>query len=192
MNIGSSQEYAWARLDLMWTERSEDQPRVRTISCSKSSAALATKQLRIRASVIECKMGNRSQNRIEQGEAQLSEGIRSLQEIWNPQRGVHRPAVLVLPVVPGASVLASEHGRERSHVREFNKQLQEILDGKFSIEWRGLLLTYWLDSSSGEVATRELRLEGCDDVPGEHHTIGQFLIEKMLVAGAVRNLICAR
>lgn len=139
-------------------------------------------QLRIRASVIECKMGNRSQNRIEQGEAQLSEGIRSLQEIWNPQReSIDRR--YWYSQLYRALVFSPVNMAENDPMYwEFNKQLQEILDGKFSIEWRGLLLTYWLDSSSGEVATRELRLEGCDDVPGEHHTIGQFLIEKMLVA----------
>jgi len=138
-------------------------------------------ELTISATVIECKMGRNLQQLIEEGREQLSRGVRVLQAIWNPKRESIDKRYWHSQLYR-ALVFSTVNMAENDQMYwEFNKKIQAVLDGKFSISWRALLLTYWLDSPSDSVATFELPLENCGDAYAEHHEFGQVAIQKMLI-----------
>jgi len=137
--------------------------------------------LAVMATVIECKMGKFSEDYIEEGQNQLAQGLHALQTIWNPDsRSIDRR--YWYSQLYRALVFSKVNMDDNDPTyTDFNNKLQGILDGRFSIAWKGLLLGYWLDFSTDGVEITKLLLDDCDGINAELHSFGQLAIQRMLV-----------
>lgn len=137
----------------------------------------ATRQLNIRATLIECKMGNASSQKVEQAIDQLIDGRRHLGSVWNPNReSIDRRywfsqlyrALAFSPIsIPDND---PEYGR-------FVAALDRVVDGAFDIEWNCALHTYWLDQTFGRV---EKAISCGSSMPIIHRSSGLEYIGQML------------
>lgn len=137
--------------------------------------------LKISATVIECKMGRCAQSLVEDGLRQLEHGIRVLRAIWNPQRDSIDRRYWYSQLYRALIFATVNMAENDPAYLEFSRGLDAVLDGHFSISWKGLLLTYWLDSDAGDIEVEKVALTGCPDVPAEQHAFSQLVIQRMLI-----------
>ncbi|MFB5089184.1 DUF87 domain-containing protein [Psychrobacillus sp. PGGUH221] len=141
---------------------------------------LEAKKLTIKATLVECKMGKENEVHITKGINQLTNGIKFLTKIFNPdslsydRRYWYAQLYRLLAFSP--NFLA-----ESLTLRKLlNQNLLKILDGEFLIEWDTRLLTYWLDYNQEKLETKEIELEGIE-ISCTHKSYGQIYIQKNLL-----------
>lgn len=148
-------------------------------------------RLKIKATVIECKMGKSNACYIEKATKQLETGIRVLSSHWNPYSSsmskrywfnqLYRSLIF--------SRLNIEDNTEKYSIL-INK-IYQILEGNFELEWNGSIFAFWLDENSSDFAKTHLDIDLSDlDASVKNtdlYTGGQLFIQKMLVPQNERN-----
>lgn len=184
-----SVQYVLVNLDayMHWFDRSkigsisdsESRPDLLLLDIPKTDdLADPSKPLHIRARVIECKMGNESVSQLSNAREQVVHGYEVLKNNWNPDSTsmMRRYWFNQLYRVLVFSKLSIRDNEEAYAVVE--QKLQDILNGKFDIEWECAVYAYWLNQDGSEP------LEYVVDENGTNvnmHVAGQLYIQKMLM-----------
>ena len=190
-----SVQYVLVNLDayMHWFDRSkigsisdsESRPDLLLLDIPKTDdLADPDKPLHIRARVIECKMGNESVSQLMNAKEQVVHGYEVLKNNWNPDSTsmMRRYWFNQLYRVLVFSKLSIRDNEETYAAVE--QKLQDILDGKFDIEWECAVYAYWLNQDGSEPAVYVSNQDGVDV---SMHVAGQLYIQKMLMPEERRN-----
>lgn len=190
-----SVQYVLVNLDayMHWFDRSkigsisdsESRPDLLLLDIPKTDdLADPDKPLHIRARVIECKMGNESVSQLMNAKEQVVHGYEVLKNNWNPDSTsmMRRYWFNQLYRVLVFSKLSIRDNEEAYAAVE--QKLQDILDGKFDIEWECAVYAYWLNQDGSEPAVYVSNQDGVDV---SMHVAGQLYIQKMLMPEERRN-----
>lgn len=142
-------------------------------------------KIRIKATVIECKMGFENEKHIEKAKSQISVGINTLANNWNPDNDnstsrywynqLYRSLVFSTLNINDNSV---------GYINFINK-LYSILEGNFEIEFNGKILAYWINEHKDTLDEVDIEIDGIEDIPNVNKvtlcTAGQLYIQKMLL-----------
>ena len=146
-------------------------------------------KLRIKAKVIECKMGFQNENHISKAKTQLEKGIHTMAMNWRPNAtGVkHRYWLNQLYRAIIFSPLNMDNASAEYDV--VRNKIYGILNGQYEIEWTGDIFAFWLDENSDKPNEYEissdiqikLSTEGISVGDFVCHNCGQMFIQKMLL-----------
>lgn len=146
-------------------------------------------KLKIRAKMIECKMGFQNENHIVKATAQLEKGLRTLAMNWRPDAGgvMHRywlnqlyRAIIFSPL--NLDNTSDVYGIVRD-------KIYGILDGQYEIEWTGNIFAFWLNVNE-ETPQEEPIDSTLQSALGAYkisldsmvcYSFGQMFIQKMLL-----------
>jgi len=141
--------------------------------------------LHIRATIIECKMGFRSEAHINKAFKQLLEGYKLLSRHWDPRsKAVDKRYwyAQLYRVLVFSKINIEDNSSEYETFVAF---LDNILSGQFSIEWRAEILGFWLDQDSGVLPSETF--PGEDGLEIMYRPFGQLYIQRMLRSPQHRN-----
>lgn len=142
-------------------------------------------KLKIRATVIECKMGNDDDSKRKKAIEQVKKGILSLSKIWDKGRSVETSERYWNNQLYRALIFARLNvDEDNSLYEEMLSKIEGVLDGNFKIEWHGKAFAYWINSSG--IGRIEDVIEDISEI--EHITedlklieCGQVEIKKMIL-----------
>ncbi|KQL35263.1 hypothetical protein AN959_10010 [Psychrobacillus sp. FJAT-21963] len=144
--------------------------------------------LRIKANLVECKMGKENLVHIEKGMTQLENGYKFLSSVFSADSIAHDrrywfAQLYRLLAFSPLYLTSDEFEREK-----LNSDLMKILNGEFTIEWKTTLLTYWLDYNAEEleIITNPL---GWTGIQVHHQPYGQLYIQKQLLPEEDRTAV---
>ena len=169
-----------------WFSEQNNRPDFLLLEISRDG--LESETLLIKATLVECKMGKENVVHITKGLNQLSNGIKFLTTIFNPnslnydRRYWYAQLYRLLAFSP---IFLSKSSNLRKLI---NQNLLKILDGEFLIEWDAMLLTYWLDYNQDEMEVREMELDGTE-VSCTHKSFGQLYIQRNLLPTEVQSAV---
>ncbi len=141
--------------------------------------------LKLEATVIECKISSfgRSAGHIAKAKMQVAHGLEQLKLIFNPSSDsierrywfsqLYRALVF-------AQVTFSDNSEEFS---DLSNKLRAVLDGKFSIEWKGEVLGYWFDMEGVEEVVDK------EDDQIEIYNIPQLRIQEILTSDSLSKFV---
>lgn len=144
--------------------------------------------LRIRANLIECKMGKENSMHVEKGMMQIENGYAFLSNVFSADSTAHDrrywfAQLYRLLAFSPLYLTANELERE-----QLNSDLMKILNGDFVIEWKATLLTYWLDYNAEELKVIKSSL-GETDIEVYHQAYGQLYIQQQLLPEGERQAV---
>lgn len=174
-----------------YINKSKQRPDFLVLEVNKSDEVFdVTKPLKIKATVIECKMSKENSNYLEEATMQIKYGIDKLANKFNPNNySVNRRywfnqlyRALVFSKI-------NMNDNEDGYDIVINK-LSNIFDGKFEIEWNGKVFAYWIDINSDTFECTEITDR--EDVDYklnklEIYTGGQLFIQKLLLPKTIRE-----
>ena len=142
-------------------------------------------KLKIKATVIECKMGFENPYHIEKAKGQIAVGINALANNWNPDsenstsrywyNQLYRSLVFATLNINDNSV---------GYINFINK-LYSILEGNFEMEFNGKILAYWINDQKDVLEEEEIEIDGIEDIQNINKitlcTAGQLYIQKTLL-----------
>ena len=141
--------------------------------------------LKLEATVIECKISSygRAAGHIAKAKMQVAHGLEQLKLIFNPNSDsierrywfsqLYRALVF-------AQVTFSDNSEEFS---DLSNKLRAVLDGKFSIEWKGEVLGYWFDMKGVEEVVDK------EDDQIEIYNIPQLRIQEILTSDSLSKFV---
>ncbi|MGM9929321.1 MAG: ATP-binding protein [Bacillus sp. (in: firmicutes)] len=141
--------------------------------------------LKLEATVIECKISsfNKAAGHIDKAKFQVTHGLEQLQRVFNPKSDsierrywfsqLYRALVF-------AQVTFSDNTEEFG---DLSSKLRAVLDGKFSIEWKGEILGYWFDMQ-GDAEVKE---SSSDNIT--IYNIPQLKIQEILAGNEVAEFV---
>lgn len=143
-------------------------------------------KLKIKATVIECKMGFENAYHIEKAKKQVAVGIRVLSDNWNAESDsstsrywynqLYRSLVFSTLNISDNSV---------EYINFINK-LYSILEGNFKIEFNGKILAYWVNDNKDILEEEDIYIDGIESIYNLNKTTlctaGQLYIQKMLLS----------
>lgn len=180
------------------SEEGNSRPDFMLIEIPNTSENLdATKPLKIKAKIIECKMGYENEAHLDKAREQLTKGIRQMSANWNNKdTGVmHRywlnqlyRAIIFSPL----NMKSNDPGFQTVQDKIF-----KILAGQYEIEWSGDIFAFWLDVNSLASSEYPINYDPSLDSSMEEqgltltsmtcHTAGQMFIQKMLLPQEYRE-----
>ena len=151
----------------------------------------ATSKVKIRITVVECKMGMKNQSHIENAKEQLEHGIKVLFANWSPDNcsiskrywfnQLYR-AIIFSPLN------LMDNDSKYSMVSE---KILGILNGNFEVEWQGEVFAFWLDEEGDTLSEYSMNSNlyeaGLNLCGLNCHIGGQQFIQKMLVPNENRD-----
>lgn len=105
------------------------------------------KKLKIKATVIECKIA-RYENKIEhikKAVKQVEHGKDVLSKIFNPKSNSIKRKYWYAQLYRALTFAQISFNNDSHEFKELSNRLRRILNGDFEIEWDGYILGYWLD-----------------------------------------------
>ncbi|MFP9128866.1 ATP-binding protein [Niallia sp. BSM11] len=144
--------------------------------------------LRIKANLVECKMGKENPIHIEKGILQLENGYKFLSSVFSPVSEAHDRRywfAQLYRLLAFSPVYLTNDELERE---QLNSDLMKILNGEFAIEWKATLLTYWLDYNAEELEVDTKPL-GHSGIQLHHQPFGQLYIQKQLLPEKDRTAV---
>lgn len=143
--------------------------------------------IKLRAKVIECKMGTNVDAFVEKAYTQVEVGVSSLMEHWNPKsKSVNRRYWFTqLYRALAFSKLMIEDGGNIDY-NLINSKIFGILNGNFEIEWSGAIYAYGINENTTDVSTSLINSEY---ITGgiELNRAGQIYIQRMLLPDEMHN-----
>lgn len=134
--------------------------------------------LHIKATLIECKIGERSEHYVDKASKQLREGYVHLSSRWDPEStDVDRRywyAQLYRALV-FSKINLEDNSPE---YQKFVGSLDNLLSGQFSINWAAQILAFWLDENRDEMPS--VVLHPADELETTYRPFGQLYIQRML------------
>ncbi len=139
---------------------------------------LKDEKLKIKATVVECKIASRENERNHKEHAieQVSHGIKRLSDIFNAEsKSIKRRYwyAQLYRALAFAQVTFSDNTREYA---ELSSKLRAILSGEFEMEWNGKIFGFWLDMEGDEKIISETGQDGI-----QFYDIPQTYIQKLLL-----------
>ncbi len=142
-------------------------------------------KIKIKATVIECKMGFENAEHIRKAQGQISVGINTLANNWNPNNDsstsrywynqLYRSLVFSTLNISDNSV---------GYINFINK-LYSILEGNFEMEFNGKILAYWINEYKDTLDEVDIEIDGIEEIPNVNKvtlcTAGQLYIQKMIL-----------
>lgn len=164
---------------------SESRPDLLLLDIPKTDdLADPSKPLHIRARVIECKMGKDSVSQLISAKEQVVHGYEVLKNKWNPDStSITRRHWFnqLYRVLVFSKIKLKDNQEEYPAVEQ---KLQNILEGKFDIEWECAVYAYWLDQDGSE---QKVYVSNQDGVDVTMNVAGQLYIQKMLMPAERRD-----
>lgn len=147
--------------------------------------------LKIRATVIECKMGFENPEHINNAKEQLKHGIKVLANNFDSNTIRVNKRYWFNQLY--RSLVFSEINLEDNNpeYKLLVDKISDIYNGNFDIEWNGSIFAYWLDQDDSNYRVENIE---CNDDEFEFkvnniklYTAGQLFIQKLLVPASERN-----
>lgn len=146
--------------------------------------------LRIKATVIECKMAKENKEHIEEAKKQLVSGLEVLANNFSPiNRSINSRywynqlyRALIFSKI-------NIQDNEKGYDILINK-ISNIYEGKFEIEWNGYIYAYWIDRNDGKLNVESIREDKKFKVEVNKlqiYTAGQLYIQRLLLPQEERN-----
>ncbi len=156
---------------------------------------LSTEPLDIHITMIECKMAYQNDAHTAKAKEQLEKGLRTMSAHWNPRAGgvLHRYWLNQLyRAIIFSPLNMQNNAKEYDVVRE---KIYGILDGNYTVTWRGDIFAFWLDVDSNipqnvpidSSLPDQLAEEGIIVKEMVCHHCGQQYIQKMLLPESDRS-----
>lgn len=142
--------------------------------------------IKIKATLVECKMGKESASHVEKGITQLEAGVQFLKSIFDPSSEKHDRRYWYSQLYRLLSFSPVYITNNPNDKETLNKSLLKIIEGKFEIEWNCVLLTYWLDYNQEVIGEEKLNLKD-SEISYVHKSFGQIYIQKHLLPQDLRD-----
>lgn len=133
--------------------------------------------LKLTATIVECKIASINNASSHKGKAlgQVKHGISVLEQIFDPKSNSIKRRYWYAQLYRALAFAQVTFSDSSPEFAKTASQLRQILEGKFSIDWHGKILGYWLDmQGDGEM------LEVIDDI--QVYDIPQKRIQKLLLS----------
>lgn len=145
-----------------------------------------TSKIKIKATVIECKMGFTNGEYVDKAKSQIAVGIKTLSENWNPNSNSSLSRYWYNQLY--RSLVFSKLNMSDNHEGYLNfvNKLYSILEGNFEIEFSGKAMCYWINDSKDCLDEESIVIDGLEDIEDVSEvsicTAGQLYIQKMLLS----------
>lgn len=165
----------------------KSRPDLLLLEVSKDSRNLdETSKIKIKATVIECKMGFTNGEYVDKAKSQIAVGIQTLSENWNPNSTSSLSRYwynqLYRSLVFSTLNISDNH---EGYLNFINK-LYSILEGNFEIEFNGKAMCYWINDSKDCLDEEITVIDDLEDIENVNEvsicTAGQLYIQKMLLS----------
>lgn len=148
------------------------------------------KQLKIKATVVECKMGKENESYIVEARNQIISGLNVLANNFSSSNNsVNRRYWFnqLYRALVFSKINMKDNGNDYDILID---KISDIYNGNFEIEWNGSVYAYW--SNVNDDKHNVVNLEKPEDVKYslnnfDVHTFGQILIQKLLLPSDLRN-----
>lgn len=142
-------------------------------------------KLKIKATVIECKMGRNNLDYIDKAQKQLEVGIKVLSDNWSNRHSSLTSRYWFNQLYRALIFSKLNIDDNSPNYKIINNKILQILDGKFEIEWNGKILAFWLDENNDDFSCHPIN-HNLDEMQIKLNKIecciaGQLFIQKMLV-----------
>lgn len=141
--------------------------------------------IRIKATVIECKMGFANETHIEKAKSQLAVGIKTLANNWNPSSESSACRYWYNQLYRSLVFSTLNIDDNSPNYINFINKLYSILEGNFEIEFNGQVFAYWINDQKDVIDKEIIDFEELDSIDNINElsicTAGQLYIQKMLV-----------
>lgn len=116
-----------------------------------------TEKIKIKATVVECKMAsiNNKPQHANKAIEQVKHGIEVLSNIFNPNSNSLKRRYWYAQLYRALAFAQISFNNASTEFTELSNKLRGILNGNFEIEWDGQILGYWLDMD-GETESTEI------------------------------------
>lgn len=161
-----------------WFVEEKNRPDFLLLEINKEG--LASDELIIKVTLVECKMGKESDSHIEKGKLQLKNGLKFLTRIFNPSSREYDRRYWYAQLYRLLAFSPIYITKDEEQRNKLNQNLLKILDGNFEINWNAALLTYWLDYNHEIISEMNIDLENLN-IPIVHKAYGQIYIQKKLL-----------
>ena len=145
--------------------------------------------LRIKATVVECKMAYSNESHIDKAKQQLISGIEKLANKFSPNNTDVNSRYWFNQLYR-AIVFSKLQVKDNDEIYPILiDKIYDIYNGKFEIEWNGKVFAYWLDSSSAELEEQAMDrpiVEGYKLNSLDIYTGGQLYVQKLLIPENMR------
>lgn len=143
--------------------------------------------IKLRAKVIECKMGTNVDTFVEKAHTQVEVGVSSLMEHWNPKStSVNRRYWFTqLYRALAFSKLLIKDGGDVDY-NAINSKIFGILNGNFDIEWSGVIYAYGINENTSDLETSSMESENLPNGITLYRA-GQIYIQKMILPDEMQN-----
>lgn len=142
-------------------------------------------KLKIKATVVECKMGRRNLDYLDKAQKQLEVGIKVLSSNWNNEENYLTRRYWFNQLYRALIFSKLNIDDNSPNYKTINNKILQILDGKFEIEWNGKILAFWLDENNDDFKCYPIS-HNLDEEKIKLNSLecciaGQLFIQKMLV-----------
>ncbi|MBS6022526.1 MAG: ATP-binding protein [Paeniclostridium sordellii] len=145
----------------------------------------ANTKLKISATVIECKMGFTNAEHIEKAKGQLSVGINTLANNWNPDNDSSTSRYWYNQLYRSLVFATLNISDNSTGYINFVNKLYSILEGNFDLELNGKIMAYWLNDQKDILEEEDIEIDNIYSLTNVNKTTlctaGQLYIQKMLL-----------
>jgi DNA helicase HerA-like ATPase len=167
-----------------WFGNRQNRPDYLLLEIDKGN--IGSESVCIDATIIECKMGKEGQGHKEKGIQQLREGISYLSRIFNAKSNAHDRRYWYAQLYRTLIYAPLQQELSAQELLVLSEHLLKILEGRFLINWRGKLLTYWVDCNYEKIGIDKFQLDDMD-VECVHESYGQLFIQRCLLPNQYKN-----
>lgn len=151
--------------------------------------------LKIKAYVIECKMGNENQDYLDEAKEQVFEGIKILASNFSPTNTSARRRYWFNQLYRALVFSKVQLNDNEEGYNLLLDKISGIYDGNFEIEWNGRIYAYWINQNSRKIIPEDITLEykekfedeGCKINNFTMYQVGQLAIQMLLLPKEFRN-----
>ncbi len=174
-----------------YTNKSKQRPDFLVLEVEKNDAVSDIKEpLKIKATVIECKMSKENSGYLDEAIEQIKYGIDKLANKFNPNNSSINRRYWFNQLYRALVFAKINMNDNESGYEVLINKLSNIFEGKFEIEWNGKVFAYWIDVNSNKFNCSEITDEEEVDYnlnKLEIYTGGQLFIQKLLLPKDIRE-----
>lgn len=148
-------------------------------------------KIKIKATVIECKMGFSNAEHIEKAKSQITVGINTLASNWNPNSDSSISRYWYNQLYRSLIFSTLNISDNAQGYINFVNKLYSILEGNFELEFNGKIFAYWINDKKDTIDKEEVFIEEIEDISNVNKvtvcTAGQLYIQKLLLDNQSTN-----
>ena len=144
------------------------------------------KPLNIKATIIECKMGDESAAKLNDAERQVCNGFEVMSSRWHPDSSSIARRYWFNQLFRSLIFTKINIPDNLKEYQDVSEKIRRILYGDFTIDWHRAIYAFWVNTNSDSLNNYTVYEDGYDiDV----HVGGQIYIKKMLLPEAERSQV---